>query len=118
MSGGSARTIRNFSLELWQDLVLHGIRKSTFQHLTANWNFNVLEMAFIRIVQGLSRAPLLFIPRYLTNIFSEHMFARKKRELTISKVDPGKLDDSFSPRDGPVFIVRFTRNDAHLLLNL
>jgi hypothetical protein len=36
--------IRNFSVELWQDLVLHGIRNSTFQHLTVNWNLNVLEM--------------------------------------------------------------------------
>ena len=40
MSGRSARTIHNFSFELWQDLVLHGIRKSTFQPLTVNWNLN------------------------------------------------------------------------------
>ena len=40
VSGRSARTIRNFSFELWQDLVLHGIRKSTFQPLTVNWNLN------------------------------------------------------------------------------
>ena len=74
VSGRSARSIRNFSLELWQDLVLHGIRKSTFQHLTVNWNFNVLEMALktLHFVQGLSRTPLLFIPRYLTNIFFEN----------------------------------------------
>ena len=37
MSGRSARTIRNFSLEVSQDLVLLDIRKSTFQHLTVNW---------------------------------------------------------------------------------
>ena len=36
MSGRSARSIRNFSLELWLDLVLHGIRKSSFQHLSVN----------------------------------------------------------------------------------
>ena len=72
MSGGSARTIRRYSVELWQDLVLHGIRKSTFQHLTINWNFSVLEMALktLHFVQGPSRTPVLFIPRYLTNIFS------------------------------------------------
>jgi len=60
VSGRSARSIRNFSLELWQDLVLHGIRKSTFQHLTVNWNFNVPEMVLenIHFVQGLSRTPL------------------------------------------------------------
>ena len=31
MSGGSAQTIRRHSVELCQDLVLHGIGKSTFQ---------------------------------------------------------------------------------------
>ena len=36
MSRRSARTIHNLSLELSPDLVLHGIRKSTFQHLTVN----------------------------------------------------------------------------------
>ena len=71
MSGRSARTIRNFSLELWQDLVLHGIRKSTFHNFRKYWNINVPEMAFktLHIVQGLSRTPLLFILRYLTNLF-------------------------------------------------
>ena len=80
MSGRSARSIRNFSLELWQDLVLHGIGKSTFQHFPVNWNFNVLEMALktLHFVQGLSRTPLLFIPRYLTNIFSKQIFPKKK----------------------------------------
>ena len=80
MSRGSARSIRNFSLELWQDLVLHGIRKSTFQHLTVNWNFNVLEMALktFHIVPGLSRTPLLFILRYLTNIFFKHILQKIK----------------------------------------
>ena len=37
MSGRSARTIRNFSLELSQDLVLLDVRKSIFQHLTVTW---------------------------------------------------------------------------------
>ena len=62
MSGGSTRSIRNFSLELWQDLVLLDIRQSTSQHLTVNWNLNVLEMAFktIHFVKGLSRTPLFF----------------------------------------------------------
>ena len=71
MLGTSARSIRNFSPELWQDLVLHGIRKSTFQHLTVNWNLNVLEMAFKtpHFVQGLSRTPLLFF-----SISHQHMF--------------------------------------------
>ena len=61
MSGRSARSIRNFSLEHSQDLVLPDSRKSTFQHLAVNWNFNVLEMALktFHFVQGLSRTPLL-----------------------------------------------------------
>ena len=85
VSGGSARGIRNFSLELWQDLVLHGIRKSTFQHSTVNWNFNVLEMALktLHIFQGLSGTPLLFIPRYHTNIFSNLFEKRKSINLEI-----------------------------------
>ena len=68
MSGGSARSMRNFSLELWQDLVLHGIRKTTFQHLTVNWNVNVLGMALktLRFVKDLSRTLLSFVPRCLT----------------------------------------------------
>ena len=75
VSGGSARSIRNFSLELWQDLVLHGIRNFTFQHLTANWNFNVLGMAFktFHIIHGLSRTPVLFSPRYPTTRFPQNI---------------------------------------------
>ena len=70
VSGRSARTIRNFCLEVSQDLVLQDIRKSTFQHLTVNLNFNVLEMAFktIRFVQGLPRTPLLFLLRNFKTI--------------------------------------------------
>ena len=93
MSGGSARSIRNCSLELWQDLVLHGIRKSTFQHLTVNWNFNVPEMAFktVYFVQGLSRTPLLFIPRYLTNTIFENILQKdKSRESKIWKSENPK----------------------------
>ena len=62
MSGRSARSIRNFSHELSQDLVLLDIRKSTFELLTANWNFNVLEFPLktLRFVQGLPGTPLLF----------------------------------------------------------
>ena len=44
MSGRTAQTIR-FFLEASPDLVLLDIRTSTFQHLTVDWDFNVLEMA-------------------------------------------------------------------------
>ena len=63
-------------------------RKSTFQHLTVNWNLNVLEMALktFHFVQGLSRTPLLFIPRYLTNIFFEnHLHKETSRKSKIWK---------------------------------
>ena len=82
MTGESARSILNFPVELWQDLVLHGIEKSTFQDFPANWNLNVIEMALktLHIVQGLSRTPLLFIPRYVTNIFPD--FFELKQEIS------------------------------------
>ena len=46
------------------------------------WHFKVLEMALntFHIVQGLSRTPLSFIPRYLTNIFF-HKFPANKKNL-------------------------------------
>ena len=77
--GGAHGAYATFLLELWQDLVLYGTRKSTFQHLTVNWNFNVLEMVFktLHFVQGLSRTPLLFIPRYYTNICFENILQKE-----------------------------------------
>ena len=79
MSVRSARSTRNFSLEVWQDLVLNGIGTSTFQHLTVNWNFKVLQMAIktLHFVPGLFRTPLLFIPRYLTNILFKNMLQQE-----------------------------------------
>ena len=76
VSGRSARTIRRHSVELWQDLVSHGDRKSTFQHFPVNWHFNVLEMWLLHFVHGLSRTPLLFSPRYLTNIFLNNILQK------------------------------------------
>ena len=106
MSGGSARTIRRYSVELWQDLVLHGIRKSTFQHSTVNWNFNVLEMArkTLHFVQGLSRTPLLFIPRYLTNTFSKNVLPETNLENQQSenlKIQKTRFTNR-SPVNGPM----------------
>ena len=79
-----------------------------FNTFPVNWHFKVVEMAFktIHFIPGLSRTPLSFIPRYLTNIFFEHILQKQQisriENLKISKVDPGKFVDSFSPRDGPV----------------
>jgi len=79
VSGRSALTISNFSLELWQDFVFSGIRKSTFQHLTVNWNFTVLDiLKTFHIVQGLFRTPLLFIPRQLTTGFFKMILQKQK----------------------------------------
>ena len=49
-------------------------------HFSEYWNFNVLEMALktFHFVPGLSRTPLLFIPRYLTNIFFKNMLQKQK----------------------------------------
>ena len=61
MSGRSARTIRNFSLELSPDLVLPNVGQVDFHDVRKYWNFNVLEIALktLRFVQGLPRTPLL-----------------------------------------------------------
>ena len=99
---GSARTIRRHSVELWQDLVLHGIRKSTFQHLTVNWNFNVLEMVLktLHFVQGPSRTPLLFIPRYRTNIFFENI-------LQIEEISKNRKYENLKNRSWKVKVSSF-----------
>ena len=65
-----------------------------------------MALKTLHFVPGLSRTPLLFIPRYLTNLFFQHILQKetisRNENLKISKVDPGRLVDSFSPRDGPV----------------
>ena len=65
-----------------------------------------MALKTLHFVPGLSRTPLLFIPRYLTNILFKNILQKEEisriENLEISKVDPGKLVDSFSPRDGPV----------------
>ena len=70
------------------DLVVYGVGKSTFQHFPVNWHFKVVEMASktLHFLQGLSRTPLLFIPRYFTNIFFENMFQQKYRESKNLKI--------------------------------
>ena len=55
--------------------ILLDIRKSSFQHFTADWNFKVIEMTIetIHFVQGLGRTPFLF-----SSIFQDHMFCKSK----------------------------------------
>jgi len=62
VSGRSARTIRNFSLELSPDLVLPNVGQVDVHDFRKYWNFNVLEMALktISVVQGITRTPLLY----------------------------------------------------------
>ena len=69
---------------LWarvSDFLSHRIFKSSinFHDFFVNCKFNVLEMALEtrHFVQVLSRTPLLFIPRYLTNIIFENNFQKK-----------------------------------------
>ena len=81
MSGRSARTIRNFSLELWQDLVLPNVGQVDFRKY---WNFNVLEMALktFRFVQGLHITPsFLFF-----DISKPDLFKLISPESKISKI--------------------------------
>ena len=62
MSGRSARTIRNFYLNLSPDLVLPNVGQVDFHDFRKHWNFKVLEMTLktFRFVEGLPITPLLF----------------------------------------------------------
>jgi len=73
VSRATALTVRRHRHKSPRDLVVHGIRKSTFLKY---WNFHVLEMAIktFQFVQGLSRTHLLFSTWYLTNISSGRYF--------------------------------------------
>ena len=52
----------------------------------------ILASRTLHIVQGLSRTPLLFIPWYLTNIFSGNMFGENKnRKFEIWKSENPKI---------------------------
>ena len=71
-----------------------------------------MALETLHFVQGLSRIPLLFVPRYLTTRFSKNTVQKqnisKIANLKISKFDSGKLVDSLSPRDGPVFMLELS----------
>ena len=81
----TARTVRRRMDKFSADLVVHDIRKSTFRKY---WNFNVLEMVLktFHFVPGLSRTPLLFIPRYLANIIFENMCQKKISRIELLKI--------------------------------
>ena len=66
MSGRSARSIRNFSFELSQDLVLPNVGRVNFRDFLEKGHSNVLEMALktFRFVQGLPITPLDLFLRY------------------------------------------------------
>ena len=84
------------------DLVVHGVRKSTFLHFPVNWHFEVVEMVLktLHIVPGLSRTPLLFIPRYLTNLFFESISQQKISIIELLVIwnfkNPGSLTSAQS----------------------
>ena len=79
MSGRSARTIRNFSLELSPDLVLPNVGQVDLHDFRKHWNFNVLEMALktFRFVQGLPITPLFCFLRYFKTRFSKFVLQTK-----------------------------------------
>ena len=91
----TARTVRRQRNIFLRDLVLHGIEKSIFQHFPVNWHFKVLEMALktFHFVPGLSRTPLLFIPRYITNILSKNISPGNK----LSRIGNLKISKSKNP---------------------
>ena len=92
MSGRSARTIRNFSLELWQDLVLPNVGQVDFHDFRKYLNFNVLEMALktFRFVQGLPITPLFLFLRYFKTSFPKLLSGnRTSGNLEISKFGKG-----------------------------
>ena len=102
MSRVTARTVRTHKHTFSRDLVLLDLRKSTFRNLTVSWNFNVLEMALktFHFVQGPSRTPLLFIPRYLTNIFFEHI-------LQIEEISKNRKYENLKNRSWKVKVSSF-----------
>ena len=96
MSGRSARTIRNFSLELWQDLVLLDVRKSTF-HSTV---VGKLESQCTR--NGPQTPP--FCPGSLQDTFiicssisHQHMFQKYVAKRKISRIENLKIWKSENP---------------------
>ena len=79
-----------------------------------------MALKTLHFVPGLSRTPFLFFPRYLTNIFPKHILQKEKvsriGNMKISKVDPGKLVDSFSPRAGPVRLNMTTMHRTNIAM--
>ena len=88
------RTNRTVLLAKFQPIWWYMVSESPlFYNFSVNWHFTVVEMASntLHFVQGLSRTPLLFIPRYLTNIMFENISPKQKsRESKIWKSEMSK----------------------------
>ena len=80
MSGRSARTIRNFFLELSPDLVLPNVGQVDFHDFLKHWNFNVLDMALktFRFVQGLPITHVLFSSIFQNQISQTFFLGNQK----------------------------------------
>ena len=89
VSGRSARTIRNFSLELSPDLVLPNVGQVDFHDFRKYWNFNVLEMVLktFRFVQSLPINTFILFSSIFQNKFSQTYVCwhRKSGNMEISK---------------------------------
>ena len=85
-----SRTLAGFGLTGHQK-----VRFSTFDGKLESQCIKKMAFKTLHFVQGFSRTPLLFIPRYLTNIFSKilskkkNLENRKSENLTFQK--PGSL---------------------------
>ncbi len=126
MSRRSARTIRNFSLELPPNLVLQNLKKSTFQHLTANWKvtYRMVSKASLWTPSSRTKASIFdtYIPattsKTQNQILVSHktscIFRRRNNE-TISF--PKKTDRvSVSPYQTNAFPANDTTNKQMLKL--
>ena len=91
MSGRSAQTIRNFSLELPQELVLQNVGQVDFRDFRKYWDFNVLEMSFktIRICPGSPQNTFYYFSSMFQNqIVSNYVPQNQKsRNLKIKKTE-------------------------------
>ena len=99
MSGRSARTRRRYSVELWQDLVLLDVRKSTFQHLTVDWNLNVLEMSSKPSILSRSLQDTFII---YSSILQQHMFRHYSAKRKISRIGNLKIQKPRFTNRSPV----------------
>ena len=63
-----------------------------------------MALETLHFFQGLSRTPLLFIPRYLTNIFVEYMLQQNICRKYKNKLEIWKFENPWAPVSEPGFL--------------